>query len=67
MYDDVSIANEIEGLLFSDKSLSWNHAGLGDINFGIEDGSLLFDNVLVDDLEFLQWAPEWDLMSNELV
>lgn len=64
-YEAASIADEIDRLLFSDKSLSWNRAALEDINFGFEDGSLLFDNVLVDDLDFLQWAPEWDLLSGE--
>ncbi|RSL86235.1 hypothetical protein CEP51_002925 [Fusarium floridanum] len=67
VFEAAAIADEIEGLLFSDKSLSWNRAAMGDINFGFEDGNLFFDNLLVDDLETFQWAPEWDLLSGEMV
>ncbi|KAH8650476.1 fungal-specific transcription factor domain-containing protein [Ilyonectria robusta] len=67
VFEAVAIADEIETLLFSDKSLSWNRAAMGDINFGFEDGNLFFDNLLVDDLETFQWAPEWDLLSGEML
>lgn len=61
-YDDASIAQEIQLLLFSDKSLAWNNAPLGDINFDFEEGSMFLDNILINDTEFLQWAPDWDIM-----
>ncbi|KAL2670147.1 hypothetical protein Neosp_015028 [[Neocosmospora] mangrovei] len=67
VFEAAAIADEIESLLFSDKSLSWNRAAMGDINFGFEDGNLFFDNLLVDDLETFQWAPEWDLLSGEML
>ncbi|KAM5343725.1 hypothetical protein ACJ41O_012262 [Fusarium nematophilum] len=67
VFEAALIADDIESLLFSDKSLSWNQVALGEIDFGIEDGSLLFDNVLIDDLDSFQWAPEWDLMMGDII
>ncbi|KAH8885265.1 hypothetical protein GQ53DRAFT_845580 [Thozetella sp. PMI_491] len=64
VYDDASITEELHSLLFSDKSLTWNEAPIGDIDFNFEDGSLLFDNIL-NDIDFFQWAPEWDIVSSE--
>jgi hypothetical protein len=67
LYDDTSITEEIQDLLFPDGPLTWNQVPRGDGPFSFEDGSLFLDNLLVDDMKFLQWDPEWDIMPAEPV
>jgi hypothetical protein len=64
---DLAIAEKINGLLFSDKLPMWSLADFGIDDFGFEGGSLLLDNMLVDDMEFLQWGEDWDIMPAELI
>ncbi|KAF3802149.1 hypothetical protein GCG54_00012395 [Colletotrichum gloeosporioides] len=59
--------DEIETLIFSDKNLSWNAVALENSGLGFEDGSLLIDDMLVDDLNALQWAPDWNLVFGEIL
>ncbi|KAL4941883.1 hypothetical protein BDV06DRAFT_212298 [Aspergillus oleicola] len=64
---DTSITEKINDLLFSDRPPMWNPA-----RFGIDDldfegaSSLLLDDIIVDEMEFLQWAPDWDIMPAEM-
>ncbi|WQF77244.1 hypothetical protein CDEST_02258 [Colletotrichum destructivum] len=67
VHEAVSIEDEIERLIFSDKDLSWNAVTLENSNLGFEDGSLLIDDMLVDNLGSLQWAPDWDLVFGEVL
>ncbi|KAL3446359.1 hypothetical protein BJX65DRAFT_318810 [Aspergillus insuetus] len=64
---DLAIAEELNGLLFSDKLPMWSLADFGIDDFGFEGGSLLLDNILVDDMEFFQWGEDWDIMPAELI
>ncbi|KAH0421194.1 hypothetical protein CcaCcLH18_13584 [Colletotrichum camelliae] len=66
IHEAVSIEDEIERLIFSDKNLSWNAVTLHNSGLGFEDGTLLIDDVLVDNLNSLQWAPDWDLVFGEM-
>ncbi|KAF0318938.1 zinc finger transcription factor [Colletotrichum asianum] len=67
VHEAVLIEDEIESLIFSDKNLSWNAVTLENSGLGFEDGALLIDNMLVDDLNALQWAPDWDLVFGEIL
>ncbi|KAF4481056.1 Pyrimidine pathway regulatory protein 1 [Colletotrichum fructicola Nara gc5] len=67
VHEAALIEDEIEGLIFSDKNLSWNAVTLENSGLGVEDGALLIDNMLVDDLNALQWAPDWDLVFSEIL
>jgi hypothetical protein len=61
-YNDSSISVEIQGLLFSDGSLTWNHGSVGDDVFGSANALSFLDNMVVDEVELFQWTPEWDFM-----
>ncbi|KAL2833331.1 fungal-specific transcription factor domain-containing protein [Aspergillus cavernicola] len=63
---DPSVAEEINGLLFSDRPPMWNLGGFEVGDFGFEE-SLFLDEMLVEEMEFLQWAPDWDIMPAEIV
>lgn len=67
LHEAAEIDMEINRLLFSNKSLAWNPEPFDDINFGLHDGNLLFDNVLADELEFHQWAPEWTMTMDGIL
>ncbi|CAI0647294.1 unnamed protein product, partial [Colletotrichum noveboracense] len=67
VHEAALIEDEIESLIFSDKNLSWNAVTLENSGLGFEDGALLIDNMLVDDLNALQWAPDWDLVFSEIL
>ncbi|KAL3457166.1 hypothetical protein BJX64DRAFT_296160 [Aspergillus heterothallicus] len=64
---DLAIAEDINGLLFSDRPPMWNLAGFGVEDFGFEGDSLLFDNMLVDEIDFLQWGADWDIMPADVI
>ncbi|KAL2864036.1 Zn(II)2Cys6 transcription factor [Aspergillus lucknowensis] len=64
---DLAIAEEINGLLFPDKLPVWSMTDFGMDDFGFEGGSLLLDNMSVDDMEFLQWGEDWDIMPPEFI
>jgi hypothetical protein len=64
---DLAIAEEINELLFSDKLPVWSMTDFGIDNFGFEGRSLLLDNMPVDDMEFLQWGEDWDIMPPEFI
>ncbi|KAF3402671.1 Pyrimidine pathway regulatory protein 1 [Talaromyces pinophilus] len=64
---DIAIAEEINELLFSDKLPVWSMTDFGIDNFGFEGRSLLLDNMSVDDMEFLQWGEDWDIMPPEFI
>lgn len=59
MTNEEDISQDIQSLLAFDGSLKWNQRPF-DINFGFEDAFLLNDPTF-EGLEFLEWAPEWDL------
>ncbi|KAL4963085.1 Zn(II)2Cys6 transcription factor [Aspergillus stella-maris] len=61
---DTSIAEEINSLLFSDRPPMWN-PDLNGLDFEGA-SSLLLDDMFVEDMEFLQWAPDWDIMPAEI-
>lgn len=62
---DISIAKDINALLFSDRPPVWNPAVSGD-DFGF--GSMrYFDDLPVDDLNFLQWGVDWDIMPADML
>jgi hypothetical protein len=65
IFDDPSISEEIQGLLFSDGSLTWNHGSPRDDVFGSGDALSFLDNMVLDDVELFQWGPEWDFMLAE--
>ncbi|KAL5341630.1 hypothetical protein BJX70DRAFT_386635 [Aspergillus crustosus] len=62
---DTSIAEEINGLLFSDKPPMWNLSGFDVDDFAFEGGPFLLDNMLVDEMDFLQWGADWAIMPAE--
>ena len=61
-YDDPSITEEIQRLLFSDGPLTWSQAPHLDPVWELEDNFLAFDNTALNDMELFQWDPEWDFM-----
>lgn len=66
IYDDTSITEEIHGLLFSEPSLTWDHAPQTHYDYGFEN-DLFFDNASGDDTVLLQWAAEWEIVPAELL
>ena len=60
-----AITQEIQGLLFSDGSLTWNTNPLWGRESALDELQFL-DNSMFDNLEFLQWGPEWDVMPTEV-
>ncbi|KAL2840503.1 hypothetical protein BJY01DRAFT_236708 [Aspergillus pseudoustus] len=65
--NDLAIVEDINGLLFSDRPPMWNLAGFGMDEFGFEGGSLLLDNMLIDEMELLQWGSDWDIMPADAI
>lgn len=66
LFDDASISEEIQGLLFSDGPLTWNSTLPEDDIFGSGNVLSFLDNMVVDEVEFFQWAPEWDFTLAEI-
>ncbi|KAL3471652.1 hypothetical protein BJX99DRAFT_266546 [Aspergillus californicus] len=56
---DASVAEDINALLFSDRPPGWNPGVSGD--------DFCFDDLPVDDLEFLQWGADWDIMPSDML
>lgn len=63
--ETAAITQEIQGLLFSDGSLTWNTNPLWGGEPALDDLQFL-DDSMFDNLEFLQWGPEWDIMSADV-
>lgn len=63
--DEMSISDEINRLLFSDGSLTWDQAPQENAYLGFGVSSLSFENLPSSDLEFFEWNPEWDIMPAE--
>jgi hypothetical protein len=61
--DKTSISEEIRNLLLSDGSLTWNQRVASDIQLPVE--AFLFDDVELDNFQFLEWAPEWDILPTD--
>ncbi|EXJ83392.1 hypothetical protein A1O1_07014 [Capronia coronata CBS 617.96] len=61
-YEDSSITEEIQRLLFSDGPLTWNQAPHADPLWDIDDNFPIFDNTAFNDTNLFQWDPEWDFM-----
>ncbi|KAJ5108322.1 hypothetical protein N7456_004997 [Penicillium angulare] len=65
LVDEVSITEDIEGLLFSDGPLTWNRESLVDPSFCFPEDADCFGSILGEGLEFFQWDPEWGIMPSE--
>ncbi|TPX09748.1 uncharacterized protein E0L32_009087 [Thyridium curvatum] len=57
---DMSITEEINGLLFSEGALTGNV--VDDSLFGFDDISTLLGGSMAEDLEFFQWDPSWGVL-----
>lgn len=62
--EDAAISEDIQSLLFSDGSLVWNHRSTSNNLFMFE-GVQSLDDFDFEGMEFLQWAPEWDIIPAE--
>lgn len=62
--ESAAITDEIQGLLYSDGSLTWNYRSTGS-RAHVEEPNI-FEDMVFEDLQFLQWAPEWDIMPMEM-
>lgn len=65
IYGDISITEEIESLLFSDRPLIWNHQYSGADLFSLENSPLGVDFPMAEDLELFQWDPTWSIVPAE--
>lgn len=63
---DLLISQEIQSLLFPNNSQIWESSKRRGNDFGLQDESLPIDNLIGQDMDFLQWAPEWDIMPSDL-
>jgi hypothetical protein len=61
-FEDPLIHEEIQRLLFSDGPLTWNQVPHAETFWDLEDSFLALDSAAFDDMELLQWDPEWDFL-----
>lgn len=67
MWDDTSITEQIQNLLFSDRHLIWKSDTLETDFFGLDEGSLAGNFPKVDDVDFFNWDPDSNIIPAESI
>ncbi|KAK4939848.1 hypothetical protein LTR10_019915 [Elasticomyces elasticus] len=67
LQNEVSITEEIHGLLFSDGVLTRSQPPPTDALWGFEDISTFPDDLFFEEKDFFEWNPEWDIIPADSV
>lgn len=67
LQNEVSITEEIHGLLFSDGLLTRTQPPPTDALWGFEDISAFPEDMFFEEMGFFEWNPEWDIISADPV